>query len=63
MGPVGVEETDLEVALRRLDDGALKVASSKALRRNETERHDIIADLLAVRLAILHHQRTTGAAA
>ena len=59
----GVDPDDLDVALARLDEVALRIAASKALRRNETERHDSISDIQAIELALLTHRRlhTRGA--
>ena len=46
------DDEALEVALRRLDEAALRIASSRALRRNEAERHALIASLTAVHVAL-----------
>jgi hypothetical protein len=48
---------DLAVALARLDEVALRLAASKALRRNEGERHDSIDDLAVVYAALVTHRR------
>ena len=48
---------DLDVALARLDEVALRLAASKALRRNEGERHDYIGDVATVYWAVWTHRR------
>ena len=62
---VGVDLDDLDVALARLDEVALRLAASKALNRNEGERHDDIDDVAAVYWAVwthrrLHHTKEVG---
>ena len=52
-----VDLDDLDVALARLDEVALRLAASKALKRNEAERHDGIDDCAAIRLALVTHRR------
>ena len=53
----GVDLDDLDVALQRLDEVALRLAASKAMRRNEGERHDSISDIQAIEWAIITHRR------
>jgi hypothetical protein len=51
---------ELDIALDRMDELALRIADSRALDCNETERHANLDDLQAIYAAVRTHQRRHG---
>jgi hypothetical protein len=51
---------ELDIAMARLDELALRIGASRALGRNETERHANLDDLQAIYAAVRTHQRRHG---
>ena len=51
---------ELDRALARIDELALRIATSRALGRNEAERHANLDDLQAIYGVVRTHQRRCG---